>query len=61
MLAIKLVNNVSCEHICQQTQKMINNYLKEYPNNNNLLLILDIKEINDGNFKEKIYNLPLKT
>ena len=44
MIAINLNKNLSCEYICESIQKLINKHQKE--NNNNLILVIDIKKIN---------------
>lgn len=61
MIGIRLEQNIGCDHICKHAQKIINQYIKNNGQKDNLMLILDIKEVNDGNIKPIILNLELKT
>jgi hypothetical protein len=49
MIAIKIENNMDCNNICKQTQNLVTEYMKEHGNNiNNLVLVLQVKEVVDS-------------
>jgi len=49
MIGIKIDNNMDCKNICKQAQNLVTEYIKEHGNNiNNLMLVLQVKEIIDG-------------
>lgn len=49
MIGIKIENNMDCNNICKQAQNLVTEYIKEHGNNiNNLMLVLQVKEIIDG-------------
>jgi hypothetical protein len=47
MIAIKLQNNVACEYICHQVQKLVHNYQQQNNNMTDLILVIDIKQPTD--------------
>jgi len=49
MIGIKLENHMDCIHICMQAQKLVNQYIKNHGHNSDLMLVLQIKEVVDGN------------
>jgi len=40
---------MDCKHICMQAQKLVNQYIQNHGHNNDLMLVLQIKEVVDGN------------
>lgn len=48
MIGIKIDNNMDCKNICRQAQNLVTEYIKEYGNNKELMLVLQVKEIIDG-------------
>jgi len=44
MIAINLNKNLSCEHICESIQKLIDSYKKD--RHDDLILVINIKKIN---------------
>jgi len=48
MIGIKIDNNIDCKNICKQAQNLVTEYIKEYGNNKELMLVLQVKEIIDG-------------
>ena len=48
MIGIKIDNNMDCKNICKQAQNLVTEYIKEYGNNKELMLVLQVKEIIDG-------------
>lgn len=54
MIGISLDQNISCEQICQTIQNLVNNYKKQNKLSENSMLIISIKETQDGSLKEKV-------
>ena len=48
MLAFNLGNDLSCDKVCKEIQKLVNDYKKENPNSTSPLLVISIKETIDG-------------
>jgi len=49
MIGIKIDNNMDCKNICKQAQNLVTEYIKEHGNNiNNLMLVLQVKEVIDS-------------
>lgn len=61
MIGIRLQQNMECEYICQQAQLLISRYIRDNGAKDNLMLVLDIKEIIDGNIAPIIQNLEDKS
>ena len=48
MIGIKIENNMDCKNICRQAQNLVTEYIKEYGNNKELMLVLQVKEVVDS-------------
>ena len=48
MIGIKIDNNMDCKNICKQAQNLVTEYIKEYGNNKELMLVLQVKEVVDS-------------
>ena len=48
MIGIKIDNNMDCNNICRQAQNLVTEYIKEYGNNKELMLVLQVKEVVDS-------------
>jgi len=54
-ISISLENNLSCELICNRVQKAINDYMKEFNDAKDALIVIDIvKTTEDTSFIPKI-------
>lgn len=50
LTCIKLDGNIQCEFVCSRIQKALTNYIKQNPDHkDNLILVIDIKQISDDN------------
>ncbi len=48
MIGIKIDNNIDCKNICKQAQNLVTEYIKEHRNHNELMLVLQVKEVIDS-------------
>jgi hypothetical protein len=46
--AIKIQPNIPCEYICQHIQRLLNDYQKTKTSNNEMFLVIEIKEPTDN-------------
>ena len=60
MLAIKLDKQISCEQICFIAQQLITKFQQSSPDLSNALLIIDIKNITDGELTKDFPKLEYK-
>jgi hypothetical protein len=59
MVGIRLSNNMDCNYICKLAQEVINSYIKTNGANDNLMLVLQIQEVRDGElYSQPILSLP---
>lgn len=48
ILAFNLNNDLACDKVCKEIQKLVMSYKKENPNSTSPLLVISIKETIDG-------------
>lgn len=49
MVGIKISNNMDCKDICSQAENLIKKYIGQYGNNDDLILVMQVKRSVDGN------------
>lgn len=49
MVGIKISNNMDCNNICSQAENLIKKYIGQYGNNDDLILVMQVKRSVDGN------------
>lgn len=48
IVSIKLDNNLSCDLLCKKVQDAINNYVKEFNDTTDTVVVIDIKKTTEN-------------
>ena len=59
--AVVLNKEIKCENICQEVQKLVNNYNRDHGNAEDTVLVMEIKKIVDSRDDTGPLGLPDKT
>lgn len=46
---VKISNKMDCNYICSQAEKLIKKYMSQNGNNDDLILVMQVKRAIDGN------------
>lgn len=60
-VGIKISNSMDCGYICSQVENLIKKYMSQHGNNSGLILIMQVKQPQDGIMDNSIGKLETKT
>ena len=60
IVGIKIFNNMDCNNICSQAENLIKKYIGQHGNNSDLILIMQVKQPQDGIMDNSIGKLENK-